>query len=175
MKHYQNLKSLKDVIILRKKIDYPFILKVMFYVYLIFFYSEIALLGKSLLHVEKVGEAVYILQNTNLFLIRAMRVLISNKKAWYFAIGPLLKEISLIYIMMSILWYSLDDQKIFRMWAYTILFPLVVNVIVFFAINQDSMKLGFMIARYLGYFITVYALGMLLVSLKYFLDLIKGE
>lgn len=164
------MKSLKDVISLKNKLDNTMTLKIMFYIYLIFFYSQIAFLGKSLLHIEKIGEAVYILQNTNLFLVRALRVFISNKKAWHYALMPLLKEVSIVYLMMSYLWISLKDHKIFKMWSYTILFPLVLSVVVLFAINQNSVAIGFMIAQYLGYFILGFALIMMLVALKYFFD-----
>lgn len=136
---------------LNKNRDLTFVLKLSFYVYVISFWLRMVFLGKQLSVLETPGEAVSIMQSSQVFLVKVIRVFMSTKKAWYFAIWPILKEISIPYVVLCYTWISLDDQKLFTRLSLTVIFPSFVLLGVIFALRQNSPAQGLLVAHYLGY------------------------
>lgn len=114
-------------------------------------------LGAQLMRIKNPGEAVYLMQNTSLFIVNVIRIIISNKKAWVYAIWPLIKLVSLPYCILVFLWVHLDDHKIFHLLSLSLLFPMFVLLGVLVALRQKTSAMGFQVAQHLGLVVLVAA------------------
>lgn len=152
-----------------KRNDIVFVLKVSFYIYAVFYWLEFALIGRQLMSLEKVGEAVQILQTSNLFLVDLIRVIISHKKAWMFIIPEILKIISLPYVVLVYLWFYIEDNIISRhlmiIWSMSLFVLLGVTIV----LSQQSLGKGLNMTHILGTVVLVASLSMEVLVLIRFL------
>lgn len=126
-------------------------------------------LAKALMDLETPGQAVHIMQTSNIFLVKIIRAIISNKKAWYYVIPSLIKEVSFPYLILVYLWVSQYDDKILNLLSFTILFPLIVLLGVLFSLNQKTLANGLSVAHSLGILMIVFSVVMSVYTLVSFL------
>lgn len=157
------------MLFLNNKRNIAFILKLSFYVYVIFFWIKMIFLAKALMGLETPGQAVHIMQTSNIFLVKIIRAIISNKKAWYYVIPSLIKEVSFPYLILVYLWVSQYDDKILNLLSFTILFPLIVLLGVLFSLNQKTLANGLSVAHSLGILMIVFSVVMSVYTLVSFL------
>lgn len=125
-------------------------------------------LAKSLMILETPGQAVHIMQSSNIFLVKMIRAIISNKKAWYYVIPSVIKEVSFPYLVLIYLWISQNDDKSLNLLLSTIFFPMIVLLGVLFSLNQKTLANGLSVAHSLGVLMIVFSVIMSVYTLVLF-------
>lgn len=148
-----------------KREDLEYVLKLGFFIYMVLFWSKLAILGRQLMLVEAPGQAVNIMQNSSLFVVRLIRVVITHKALNIALLTSILKEISIAYILVLVLWFMLKDEDINGLIYYSILLPLILLFGVLFSLTRKTLESGLNAAHTLGLIMMILALVMSIYTL----------
>lgn len=155
---------------MKKDNQLRFLLVSGFYLYIILFWTQLALLGKQVTMIDTPGQAVYIMQTNNLFIVRFIRVFVSSKTGLMEVITRFLNEVSIPYLILFGLWWSLEDKVIRTLQAFSAIIPLVFLIGVFVSLRSQTLLKGIRNAHITGYALIavslILALGSLFILVK---------